>query len=155
MLFNQSALFNLYKAIIQSPLSYCCEIWGNTNKINPLPLIAAQKKAIRLVCNMGYRDHTTSLFKNLKVLKFEDIVKHKVCMLLFKTKRGLLPRNIQCLFTLNTNNKYCTRQCNYFKVKFARTSIKSSCVSISGVKLWNSLCNDLLNCNLLCVFKKC
>ena len=154
LLLNQSALFNLYNAIIQPHLSYCCEIWGNTNKIDLLPLIVAQQKAIRLVCNVGYRDHTTFLFKNLKVLKFEDIVKHKVCMLLFKGKRGLLPRNIQCLFTLNTNNKYCTRQCNYFKIKFARTSIKSSCVSISGVKQWNSLCTDILNCNSLCVFKK-
>ena len=62
----------------------------------------AKKAKTRLVSNVGYRDHTTPLFKNLKVLKFEDIVKHKVCMLLFKAKRGLLPRNIQCLFTLNT-----------------------------------------------------
>ena len=74
-------------------------------------------------------------------------------MLLFKAKRGLLPRNIQFLFTLNTNEKYCKRQCDYFKVKFARTSIKSSCVSISGVKLWNSLCTNILFYNSLCVLK--
>ena len=74
LLLNQSALFNLYNAIIQPHLSYCCEIWGNTNKIDLLPLIVAQKKVIRLVYNVGYRDHITSLFKNLQVLKFEDIV---------------------------------------------------------------------------------
>ena len=57
-----------------------------------LPLIVAQMKAIRPVCNVGYRDHNTSLFKNLKVLKFEDIVKYKVCMLLFKTKKMVITK---------------------------------------------------------------
>ena len=44
LLLNQNALLNLYNAIIQPHCSYCCDIYGNTNKIDLLSLIVAQRK---------------------------------------------------------------------------------------------------------------
>ena len=36
----------------------------------------------------------------------------------------------------------------------ARTNTKAMCLSVSGVKLWNSLSNNLRDCNSVIIFKK-
>ena len=36
----------------------------------------------------------------------------------------------------------------------ARTKIKAMCLSVYGVKLWNSLSNNLRDCNSVTIFKK-
>ena len=95
-------MLKLYCAIVQSHLSYCVEIWGNCSKVLLSPIIKAQKVAVRLVCNLGFRDHTCSSFKRLKVLKFTDIVKFKLQLLMFKAWNVKLPVNIQRIFMVNT-----------------------------------------------------
>ena len=95
---NKDTMLKIYCAIVQSHLSYCVEIWGNCSKVLLSPIIKAQKVAIRLVCNLGFRDHTSSSFKSLKVLKFTDIVKFKLQLLMFNAWNVKLPVNIQRLF---------------------------------------------------------
>ena len=46
---------------------------------------------------------------------------------------------IQQLFTNKQEISYSTRQKHKFAVKYARTSIKSKCLSVYGVKLWNKV----------------
>jgi len=36
-----------------------------------------QKKEIRIVNNVGYREHTNALFLKSRTLKFRDLVEHK------------------------------------------------------------------------------
>ena len=51
-------------------LNYCVTAWGyQCNKI-----IKLQKKAIRTVMISSYNAHTESFFKNLKLLKIQDIL---------------------------------------------------------------------------------
>ena len=152
---NTDAMVKLYCAVVQSHLNYCVEIWGNCSKVLLSPIIKAQKVAIRLVCNLGYRDHTSSSFKSLNILKFVDLVKFKLQLLMFKAWNVKLPVNVQSLFKVNINNKYPTRKCFNFKVNYCKTKFRSNCVSIIGVKLWNVLEDKFKSCrNLLC-FKKC
>ena len=49
-----------------------------------------------------------------------------------------LPNNMHKLFVLY-DPMYMTRQKCVFKQKYARTNLKTMCISINGVKLWNSL----------------
>ena len=51
---------------------------------------------------------------------------------------------IQQKFMINVDNKYCLRSKGKFKVKFARTTLKSNCISIYGVKLYNSLSKSII-----------
>ena len=97
-----------------------------------VPYYKTQKVAIRLVCNLGFRDHTSSSFKSLKVLKFTDIVKFKLQLLMFNAWNVKLPVNIQRLFMVNKENKYPSRKCFDFKVKYFKSKIKSICISILG-----------------------
>ena len=60
-----------------------------------------------------------------------------------KAKERSLPANIQLFFKIKPSININTRQEGKFYVVFARTKLKSKCISICGVKLWNNL-----NCNI-------
>ena len=74
----------LYCSLILPYLSYCCEVWGNTHKTKLNKIKILQKKAIRIVCKTGYRQHSEPLFKQMKCLKFEDLVFTKTCSIMYK-----------------------------------------------------------------------
>ena len=47
-----------------------------------------------------------------------------------------------------------TRHMNTFVMVQTRTNIKAMCLSVYGVKLWNSLSTNLSDCNSVIIFKK-
>ena len=71
-------MLRLYSSIIQSHMSYCVELWGNCNKSFLLPIIKAQKMAVRIVCDLKAREHTSTYFKELNILKFPHLVEAKI-----------------------------------------------------------------------------
>ena len=126
-------------------ISYCLEIWGNTYKSNVNPLYIIQKKAIRIICNVDSRTHTLELFYKLGILKLFDLLELKICTLRYKAKYSMLPKHLQVLFKFGSEQKYNMRKVTKCKINFARTNIKAMNISIKGVKLWNSLGDDLIN----------
>ena len=50
-------------------------------------------------------------------------------------------------FQINYGKKYFTRQIGKFNVTYARTTLNAKCVSIYGMKLWNSLDENLKECS--------
>ena len=65
-------------------------------------------------------------------------------MLMFKAKNASLSSNVQQLFTINQESSYYSmRQKHKFAVKYARTNIKSKCLSVYGVKLWNKVSSSI------------
>ena len=97
-LLSRESLLKLYFSIFQSHLTYCIEVWGNCCKTYLLPIIKAQKMAVHIICNLKHREHTTFYFKELKILKFLDLVKFKILLLIFKAKNMEFPINLQELF---------------------------------------------------------
>ena len=73
---------------------------------------------------------------------------------MFKAKNIELPTNLQELFGTKIDKRYLTRKQNNFIVQYSKSRVKSMCLSILGVKLWNALDDDLKECNLLVKFKK-
>ena len=65
-------------------LSYCSEIWGNASKTTIDILVKLQKKAIRVINKVGYREPTDKLFIQSKILKFKDIVYTKILEIMYK-----------------------------------------------------------------------
>ena len=83
----------------------------------------------------------------------EEEVKFKTSIIMFKAYHNVLPDSLQKMFNLRVQI-YDTRQKCTFSVHRAHTNVKSMCISIYGVKLWNSLHTDLTNCRSVHVFKK-
>ena len=107
------------------------------------PLLMLQKRATRLAHNVNFCEHTNILF--VKSEMFLDLVEFQTAQIMYKTRYNLIPGNIQKMF--------CERDGGYnFRGKFNRktlsvgTTIKKMCISICGVKLWNSLHDKLNQC---------
>jgi hypothetical protein len=80
-------LLTIYNTIILPHLNYGILAWGaKSNEIAKL-----QKKAIRVVTNSKFNAHTEPLFKNLHLLKVEDIYKLHQLNFFFKKENGNLP----------------------------------------------------------------
>ena len=149
---NQDGIYMLYCSLFLPYINYCSEIWGNTYATNVECITVIQKRVVRLVCGARRLDHTGPLFKQLGILKFIDLVKFKTSIIMFKAYHNELPGSLQKMFNLHVQ-KYDTRHKYTFSVHRAHTNIKSMCISIYGVKLWNSLHTNLTDCKSLQVFK--
>ena len=76
-------LRSIYFAIFDSYLSYCCLVWAqNSSTIQQIVIL--QKKAVRIINFQPRNSHTSPLFKQSSILKFQD----KICLenILFVSK---------------------------------------------------------------------
>ena len=98
-------------------------------------------------------DYTNMQFYDQHILKLPDVLKLKTAIIVFKAFHNVLPVNVQPFFSIY-ESAYTTRQNCHFKHYYARTTLKGMCISIIGVKLWNSLDKSLKNCRNVHLFKK-
>ena len=76
-------LRSIYFAIFDSYLSYCCLVWAqNFSTIQRILIL--QRKAVRIINFQARNFHTSPLFKQNSILKFQD----KICLenILFVSK---------------------------------------------------------------------
>ena len=70
----------LYNTLILSHINYCIMIWGYQRNI----ITSIQKKVMRIITLNTYNSHIEPLFKNLKLLKIEDMLKLQELKFYFK-----------------------------------------------------------------------
>ena len=136
---------NYYYAFIYPYLSYNIIIWGSAYPTHLLPLITQHKRTIRTITNSAYRDHTSPLFRRLKLLKLQDIYYFHLGSYMFRARaRGeyATQTNIQ---TRNINDAQSTRH---------RITTTQHAVSYAGPKFWNSLDPNLRSINSYMRFRK-
>lgn len=150
---DHKSLHILYCSLILPYLNYCSEIWGNTYKSTLQPLVILQKRAIRIVHNVKFREHTNILFLKSKMLKLFDLVEFKTAQFMYKARYRLLSGNIQNMFYEREGGYNLRGELN-FKYLSVCTTMKKYCISICGVKLWNSLHVKLKQCSNIIQFKK-
>ena len=83
-------LIDVYYSLIYSHLCFCVTIWGSASKTRLMALIKLQKRAVRIITNIRYRDHTNPLFLNCKLLKIAEIYKLELSKLMFKVRKNIL-----------------------------------------------------------------
>ena len=115
-----SAKIMIYRSLIESHLTYCLPIWGrNLPAKTKTMLLQQQKRAIRFCHGKKGFSHTDGLFKNSKVLKFEDLVDLNCVQILtdFKNDRlnwSLSSKLKQCLPKESTGTRSATQ--GYWKL---------------------------------------
>ena len=65
--------FILIYSLAYSYFQYCILEWGSTYLTQLRRLILLQKRIVRIISKKGFDAHTNPLFKNLMILKLEDI----------------------------------------------------------------------------------
>ena len=90
----------IYCSLFLPYLTYCAEIWGNTYKSNTQCIFLLQKKIVRIVYGANFRDHTDVIVQDFNILKFYDLVKLKICEVMYRAFNKTLPVNLNNIFTV-------------------------------------------------------
>ena len=122
----RSSLLLLYNSLFASVINYSTLVWGLTSAER---LIKLQKKAVRIICGEKYNAHTEPLFKMLRILKFDDIVKLMSLQFYFKYSNNLLPHHFENIFSFDSvNHGYDTRGKNISRPQIPKKSFTSRCI---------------------------
>ena len=116
---------SLYFALIQSRLQYGIKAWGLSNNINK-PLVTKQR-AIRVITNKYYRQHTDPLFKATSILKVTYLHRLQVCSFMYDLTNNKLPYSFRNYIALENESNYTitTRQQNRIYKTRTRTKLSS------------------------------
>ena len=152
--FPSEILKNLYLTLILPYYNYCILAWGCANQCVLQPLLLCQKKLVRIITHSNFYAHTNPLFKQLKILKVEDLFIYHSQVHMYKThvlnKYPLLMRSI---LGNQINHIYPTRV-NNFRLPYCRTQKGTQNLSYQITKNWNLLPSHIKNKESLNVFKR-
>ena len=143
-------LRSLYFSLVHPFLQYGCILWGGAAKKVLYPLRMLQKKAVRSVCKARYNAPTDSLFKDIYILKLDDIHQLELNKFMFRISHYLAPRPLCDHFTPNFKiHTYNTRHCKDFHVEPVTNSLTYNSILHTGPKTWLALNTDLkMSCSL-------
>ena len=119
-----------------SHMTYGLLQWGNqVEQVSKL-----QKKSIRLITGREYLAQSEPLFKELELLKIEDLYKLKIKKFYYNLSYGLLPSYFNCYFdvlNVNTPCGYTLRQGARPKIRMPRTRLifTESCLLYKLIKV--------------------
>ena len=102
-----------------------------------------QKKAIRIIFNAHYNEHTNNYFIELNALKLFDLQIYKTGLFMYKANKSLLPKNMKFFFVYKYGQVHIRQTVNFQQFD-VRTTKKQMCITIGGSKLWNSLVKNLI-----------
>lgn len=150
---NQKSLQLLYNTLILPYYNYCSEIWGTSPKSTLQPIFLLQKKVIRIINGVDYYAPTNPLFIKLNILKLHNLVELNIVALMYKVHNNMLPKCLQERFKPR-ETQYSLRGTDIYQTNRARTNTKLSCISITGVNLWNNLDKRMKQATSIKIFKK-
>ena len=111
-IYPQQALLSIYNALFLSHMTYGLLLWGN----QVVQVSKLQKKSIRLITGSEYLAHSEPLFKELELLKIEDLYKLKILKFYYNLSYGLLPSYFDCYLDVLNVNTPCGYELNFLDI---------------------------------------
>jgi hypothetical protein len=146
---NSKAMKTLYFAMVHSHISYCINVYSCANITTLNKLILKQKEAIRIVCNAGYRDHTSPLFKQQRILPLTDLIKFSNLKFMHKFSYNRLPISFSEMWVTNRvrNPNVILRNADDLYVPAHHFATTKRFQFFSFPKIWNDCDGIKLNPN--------
>ena len=143
---NYKILF--YKAYIQPHLDYCSIIWGSTKQSNIQVLLRLQRRACRIILGEQYTTLNDAL-KLINSLNIENRISLQRAKFMYRVSKNTVPSYIQNMFNYNLNRPNCLRSSNItdFIIPKPKTELFKGSMSYSGAKVWNTIPNDIRECD--------
>ena len=95
----KSSLRMLYYSLIYPYFYYCNIVWASTYKTNLRRLVILQKRIIRIINKSHFNAHTEPIFKDLGILKFNDIHLLQLGQFMYSCKNSFLPPRFNSNFS--------------------------------------------------------
>ena len=120
-------LRQLYYALIYPYLNYGAMCWGNTYPTILNKISTKQNKCIRSIFFASKQEPSSPYYQILEILKFENVVRFKICSLAFKLCNN--PSTVPAIFhkfliPTTTVHSYNTR--NAAKLNFHRPQVRTN-----------------------------
>ena len=110
---------------------------------------------MRIITFSSYNAHTDQIFSDLKILKFVNINKYLVSILMYKVKYALIPDVISTMFSFISNtHSHNTRQQQNYYIALSRTKLSQFSITFHGPKQWNCLPSHIQNSSSIYSLKR-
>jgi hypothetical protein len=136
-----NGLKSLYFALIHSHLTYCTSLMSclsvkNINRIGKI-----QKKAIRIVTNSAYNEHTNPLFIKHKILPFSLLIKQAQLSFMHSIVNKYAPSSFDLTWQKNNERDplYNLRNADDYWLTYPRTETFKKSTLYSFPAAWNEL----------------
>ena len=143
-------------SLVQTRLDYCNSILVGTTVKNLSKLQRVQNSLARVVTGHRKREHITPVLMNLHWLRVEDRIKYKLCCLTFKAKNLKQPAYLADLIQPYQPGRLL-RSAAYDNLAVPtgiRTDIASRAFSVAGPTIWNTLPDQIKQCDNISRFRK-
>lgn len=132
------ALLNIYNALVLPHLTYGIMVWGHKHdKILPL-----QKRAIRIITKSHYKSHTSILFKNVNVLRINDLFSLHSYKFSYQLENALLPYYFSFEMTdalIKPSHGYNTRNFNLLNQPKINHEFARHCITNRYPDIFNNM----------------
>ena len=102
-LLPESAMLNLYYALVHSNLIYGILVWGNTFPSYLTKLSKLQNKAIRIETGKTWNDSANPLCQKLNILPVASLLNLEISKFVYQHVKSKLPASFSNYFTLTKN----------------------------------------------------
>ena len=143
-----STTLNIYNSLILPHITYGINVWGQAAKVHLNKILKLQKCVLRIINFGQYRSHAIPFFISANVLPVNMLYFKSVSMLMHDVFNNKAPANISNLFTpVREVNTYNTRfsSISNFYVRNSHTNNFKNSFSRAGVRIWNSIPDNLRN----------
>ena len=124
-----SALKMIYHSLFHSIMSYGIRFWGNSPH-NPV-IFKMQKRVIRILMGIGYRESCRGLFKELKILTLSSQYFFSWLLFVVHNRGYFAPNSIY--------HNFNTRQKNNLHLPHVSLTMYQKGVFYSGINVFNAL----------------
>lgn len=141
---SKKALVSLYYSTFHCHLLYGVLIYSSANSGLLNQISKKQKIAIRCISNSKYNSHTDPLFKELKIMRFEDMKLFHSMQFMHDFRQGLLPSSFANAWQTvgELNQRFPLRNASDYVIPRHRIELIRHFPSWYIPKLWNEFPNE-------------
>ena len=140
------ALCTLYYSMIHPHLLYGIAIWGTTFKSYLKRLSSLQNRAIKQIVDCQWQSNANPCYAQLNILKLNDLYTHEIAKLMFKYAHKTTPiafSSFTPVISMHTRTTRLVSYSNNLYLPRYKTNKLQRSFKFQGVKIWNSIPNDL------------
>jgi hypothetical protein len=141
----EKSLTLLYYAMFHSHLTYAIPIWSCCSDTLINDCFKMQKKAVRIITNSHYNDHTEPLFKKLEILPLPDLISFSKIQIMQRFSQGFLPTSFNSTWNLgqirqigNNNISLRNQDRGNFFIPFNRLKLTDRMPLFNFPRVWES-----------------
>lgn len=145
---NRESLLNLYNTLFYPHLTYCNTIWGNGNVTELNRILLLQKRVVRNIYGLAYREHTSQYFAILGILNVYQLHKYLSLLFVHRWFYHKIPTVFNHFYSMNARPVHSKRQSYMYALKGpkCRTVHYQRQLRANSASIWNEFVIEYCPC---------